>query len=56
MVSVKTEGEIPKDKIQQCMEEIGQLEVKEPVHVGDVLIPNVAGTGIRIVATSEAED
>lgn len=56
VVSVKTEGEIPKDKIQQCMEEIGQLEVKEPVHVGDVLIPNVAGTGIRVVATSEAED
>lgn len=56
VVSVKTEGEIPKDKIQQCMEEIRQLEVKEPIHVGDVLIPNVAGTGIRIVATSEAED
>ena len=51
-VSVKTKGEIPRDKIWQCMEEIRAKTVKAPVKVGDVLIANVAGTGVDVTATS----
>lgn len=55
VVSVKTAGEIPKDKIFECMQEIKGKTIKAPVHVGDVLIANVADSGIDVVATSEAK-
>ncbi len=51
LVSVKTASDIPKDKIFDVMAEIRQCRVKAPVHAGDVLIANVAGTGADIVAT-----
>lgn len=50
-VPVKTAGEIPKGKIFACMEEINRTKVRAPVKAGDILIFNVAETGIDIVAT-----
>ena len=52
-VSVKTASNIPKDKIFQCMKEIDDACVKAPVHIGDVVVKNVAGTGVDVVATRE---
>lgn len=51
MVSVKTEEDIPKGKIFDIMKEIHSTEVKAPIKIGDVLIKNVAGTNVDIVAT-----
>lgn len=51
VVPVKTAGEIPKGRIGDCMEEIKRAWAKAPVKVGDVLIRNVADTGIDVVAT-----
>lgn len=51
MVPVKTAGEIPKEKIGECMAQIRAAAVCPPVKVGDVLIENVAGTSIPVVAT-----
>lgn len=50
-VSVKTAGEIPKDKIMACMEQIRNVKVRAPIQIGDVLIANVADTGIDLTAT-----
>jgi len=50
-VSLKTEQPIPKDKIFDCMREIRRLRLRLPILMGDVLLENVAGTGIRLVAT-----
>ena len=55
VVPVKTAGEIPKEKIAACMEEVRNTIVKAPVKTGDVLIANVAGTGIDIIATGNAD-
>lgn len=52
VVSVKTKGEIPKEAISACMEEIRAAVVTAPVAIGDVLIENVAGTGVPVVATT----
>ena len=52
-VSVKTKTNIPKDKIFECMKEIDAAGVNAPVHIGDVVIKNVAGTGVDVVATRE---
>ncbi len=55
VVSVKTEQPIPKDKIDECMQAIKSIIVDSPVRVGDVIINDVASTGINVIATSNAE-
>ena len=49
--SVKTKEVIPKGKIFDILDEIKPVVLDAPVHIGDVIIPNVAGTGVDIVAT-----
>ena len=51
MVSVKTESDIPKGKIFECVKALKDIEVKAPVKIGDVIVENVAGTGVNIIAT-----
>lgn len=53
MVSVKTSVSIPKGKIFDVMAEIEKVSVNAPVHIGDVVIKDVLGTGSDIVATKE---
>ena len=48
---VKTADTIPKDKIFDCMKEINKVKVAAPVKMGDVIISNVCGTGVDVVAT-----
>jgi len=55
VVSVKTASDIPKNKIFDVMEEIKKASVAAPVHIGDVIIENCAGTGVEIVATGNVE-
>ena len=51
VVSVKTKEDIPKGKIQDCMKALQQVEVKAPVQIGDVVLTDVAGTGVDVIAT-----
>lgn len=55
VVSVKTASEIPKGKIWECMDALKTVKIKPPVHIGDVIIDNVAGTGVAVVATKNYE-
>lgn len=55
MVSVKTKEDIPKDKIFACMEAIRAVSVEAPVHIGQIVIADCAGTGIPVVATKNVE-
>ena len=50
-VSVKTKEDIPKEKIFACVQALRGIEVQAPVHIGAVILENVAGTGVDIVAT-----
>ena len=51
MVSVKTREDIPKEKIFDCVKALKEAEVAAPVHIGDVVLRDVAGTGVDVVAT-----
>ena len=51
MVSVKTKEDIPKGKIFDCVRALKDVTVKAPVHIGDVVLADVAGTGVDMVAT-----
>lgn len=54
MVSVKTKEDIPKDKIFDCVRALKGITVKAPVRIGDVILADVAGTGVDVVATKNA--
>ena len=53
VVAVNTVPDVPKDRIFAVMEAIRALTVTAPVHIGDVLLQNAAGTGADIVAAAE---
>ena len=52
VVSVKSAGPVPKNKMLDCMKEINAVSVKAPVKIGDVVIENILGLGVDIVATN----
>lgn len=54
LVSVKTENPIPKGKIMEVMKEINKVHIAAPVAIGDIIIEDVADTGIGVITTSKA--
>jgi len=53
---VKTRTAIPKGKIDEALFALHQTTVQLPVKIGDVVIPDVASTGIDVVATANMSD
>ncbi len=53
VVSVKTDKEIDKHRIIDLVKELSDVVVKAPVHIGDVLVENILGTDVNMIATSE---
>jgi CxxC motif-containing protein len=54
MVSVKTQTDVPKGKVFDVIAALAGLTAQAPVAIGDVLVHDVAGTGVDVVATSNA--
>ena len=50
-LSVKTRTPIPKKQIAACMKELAAVELTAPVAAGSVVLANVCGTGVDIIAT-----
>lgn len=50
----RVSAEIPKERIFDVMKEINRVTVKERIGRGDVIIPNVCGLGVDVIATSGA--
>lgn len=55
MVSVKTKNDIPKGKIFDVVKALKDVEIPAPVKIGDIVIADVAGTGVDIVATKNVD-
>lgn len=53
MVSVKTKEDIPKGRIFDCVRALKGIEVEAPVEIGDVIVQDIAGTGVEIIATKQ---
>lgn len=51
VIPIKTAGPIPKEKIFTIMNILANVEVVAPVHIGDIIVKNIADTGINVVAT-----
>lgn len=53
VVSVKTDGEIPKDKIFPLMKLLAGYTLDKRVGLGTILIKDVLGTKVNVVTTTE---
>ena len=53
MVSCKTASDIPKGKIFAVTEALKDIVAQAPIAIGDVLLANVADTGVDVIATKE---
>ncbi|MDD4097197.1 MAG: DUF1667 domain-containing protein [Lentisphaeria bacterium] len=54
-LSVKTQRPVPKDKITACLRAIAEARPALPVRIGEVILQDVAGTGVAVVATRDLE-
>lgn len=53
VVAVKTAKDVPKAKIFEVMDDINGIQVNAPVTIGEVLLKDVAGTGVDVISTAE---
>ncbi|MCR5301228.1 MAG: FAD-dependent oxidoreductase [Lachnospiraceae bacterium] len=56
VVSVRTVSSIPKDRIKDCLHLMKNITVSAPIKAGDVIINDISGTGIDLVATSSVAE
>jgi CxxC motif-containing protein len=50
-LSVKTNKDIPKDKVKDCMKSLKEVTVQAPITIGDIILVNAGGCGATFVAT-----
>ena len=50
-LSVKTRTPIPKKRIHECMQALSDVKLTAPVQAGSVVLADVCGTGVDIIAT-----
>jgi CxxC motif-containing protein len=53
LVPVYTEHPIPKPMIMDVLAEIRKVELEAPVKTNDIVIENVLGTGVNIIASRD---
>lgn len=51
VLPVKTERDIPKSKIYDCIKSLKGVVVTAPINIGDIIFENVSNTGVNIIAT-----
>ena len=53
---VMSENELPKEKMFDVVNEIAKIRLEAPVKCRDVIIENVCGTGVNIIATRTIDE
>ena len=54
VLSVRTNGEIPKDKLMAAMKELSEVVIETELNCGDTVVDDVAETGVSVIVTSAA--
>jgi len=55
MIPVKTDSPIPKGRISDAMKEIRKTEIAGDVNIGDIIIEDLLGLGVNLIATRGAK-
>ena len=53
VLPVRTDGEIPKDKIMEAMRTLRSVVISTELDCGDTVLEDFVGTGVRVIATSD---
>ena len=56
LLAARTEKPVPKEKLSECMEIIRKAVFEAPVRTHQVLIENLAGTGVDLIACTDCAD
>lgn len=54
LLPVRSSAPLPKETLFDCMAVIREIQVERPVRRYDVVVANICGTGVDIVASGEA--
>jgi len=55
MVSVKTAQPIPKGMISEALKVLRDKTLAAPIEMGQTIVPDIAGTGVDLVATRQVQ-
>lgn len=53
LIPIRTNKPIPKKDILRAIEEIRKIKVRAPIRVGDIIIKDLLGLGVKVIATRE---
>ena len=53
LLPARSNHPIPKEKLMDCMLSLARIKVRPPVKMGQVIVSDIAGTGVDMVATDE---
>ncbi|MFW9822028.1 MAG: DUF1667 domain-containing protein [Candidatus Thorarchaeota archaeon] len=53
LIPVRSDKPIPKEKLQETLRKIALKQVKAPIKMGDILIENVLGLEVNIIASRD---
>ncbi len=53
MLPVRTLLPVPRKLLHQCMRELAALRISPPVRLGEVVLPDIAGTGVDLLASAD---
>lgn len=56
MLPVRTQDPIPKSSMAAAMSYIKNVRVKAPVEVGDIIVSDLADTGVPLIATKRVAE
>ncbi len=56
VVSVKTDGEIPKGRIAELMALCRQITIDKPLAIGTKVAEDLFGTGVDLITTTDMEE
>lgn len=52
LLPVRTDGELPKEKISQAMKLLNKVVITQRVNCGDILVEDILNSGCNVIATS----
>lgn len=55
-LSVRTDGEILKSQIEELMNEISKVVVTKPLSINEIVLEDVAHSGINVIATTDLKN
>jgi CxxC motif-containing protein len=55
LLPVRTDRPVPKERLMESMRSLSEIKVKPPIKMGQIIVSNIIGTGVDLVATDELQ-